>query len=99
MLNAVALENGQLAVVQFDGDLHLNLAARHDEQLAHAGGQLQQVGGLVEILAGAVERFHRVPIIEIVGCMSRLVPNDNGQSISRTRLAFSPAMFCDQVRN
>ena len=49
VLHAVADERAQLAVVHLDGDLHLHFAAGRDEERAQAVGQLELVGGPVEI--------------------------------------------------
>ena len=64
VLDAVPLKNSQFAVVQFDGDLDGDFAARRDEQFAHARGQFQNIRSLIKVLTRAVERFHRVPVIE-----------------------------------
>ena len=58
VLHAVADERAQLAVVHFDGNLHLHLARGRDEERAHAVGQVELVGSPVKVQFDGFEGTH-----------------------------------------
>ena len=59
VLDAVAGEDLDPAVVHPDRDLHLHLAERGGEDTAHVGFEVDQVGGTVELTLGDRLPRHR----------------------------------------
>ena len=60
MLHAIADERGDLAVVHFDGDLHLHFAFGHEQQPPHVVAQIHLIGRAIEIELQRVECSHAV---------------------------------------
>ena len=58
VLHAVADVGGEVAVVQLDRDLDLDLALRHGEHPPHAVGEIELIGRAVEVVKSGLVGIH-----------------------------------------
>ena len=61
VLHAIADVGEEFSGVEFHRNLHLHLAAGGEEQLPHVGGEIELVGGPVEIDSRGITRSHGYP--------------------------------------
>ncbi len=69
VLDAVADEVADLARVHLDGHLDPQLAVGGDHQGPHVVGQVEQLGGLVEIVVRGLEGLHRTADPRLMGAV------------------------------